>query len=171
VALRSKKALLMTLIMSPSMLDLGCFVNFKIFFVQIVHLWYHHFQDCTHDYCVWKLPPHATLCKVPISLTIEPLQMFKWSILKTFMTCLQTMHCATRGQLHYGHSKVGACIIHTFPKWLVDATNAMSSLSKCNRTFVFGISRVRKRALATMFFYLFFSHTQKSCIAPRTNSE
>jgi hypothetical protein len=55
VALRSKKTLLMTLIMSPSMLDLGCFVNFKIFFVQIVHLWYHHFQDCIHDCCVKKL--------------------------------------------------------------------------------------------------------------------
>jgi hypothetical protein len=54
VALRSKKTLLM-MIMSASMLDLGCFVNFKIFFVQIVHLWYHHFQDCIHDCCVRKL--------------------------------------------------------------------------------------------------------------------
>ncbi len=116
MALRYKKTLLMTLIMSPSMLDLRCFVNFKIVFCPICSFVVSSFLRL-HSWllCSKIAPTHVTLCKVPISLTIEPLWMFKWSILKTFMTCLQTMHCATRGQLYYGHSEVGACTIHIFP--------------------------------------------------------
>jgi hypothetical protein len=68
-----------------------------------------------------------TLCKVPVFLTIEPSMVFKWNILKTFMTCLQIMPYATRGQSYCKHFEVKACTVHTFPKWLVDATNAMSS--------------------------------------------
>jgi hypothetical protein len=81
------------------------------------------------------------------------------------------MSCVARGQSHCDHFEVGACIIHTFPRWLVDATNVMSSPFGCNRTFISRISQVRKRVMATIPSFFCFSHTQKFGIAPRTNSE
>jgi len=84
--------------------------------------------------------------------------MFGWSILKTFIACLQIMPCAVRGQLHYGHSEIWACIIHTFPRWLVDATNAMSFPFGHNKTFVFVISQARNRALTIMPSSFFIFH-------------
>jgi len=56
------------------------------------------------------------------------------------MTCLQTMPYASRGQSHCNNFEVGACMVHTFPMWLMDATNAMSSPFGHGRTFVSGIS-------------------------------
>ncbi len=111
------------------------FVNGIITFGVIV------FNPIIKLLCLGTTPPRATPCKVPISLTIKPSPMFGWSILKTFMTCLQIMPCAIKGQSHCDHSKVGAWTVYIFPRWLVDATNVMSSPSRCNRTFVSKMSQ------------------------------
>ncbi len=55
MALRSKKTLLMTLIMSPSMLDLGCFVSFKLVFCLNCSFVVSLFSRLHHDCCVQKL--------------------------------------------------------------------------------------------------------------------
>jgi hypothetical protein len=167
VTFKFKKTLLTMSITSSSIVDWRCSMSYRLIFcpcssyvVSLIQSLYLRLL------CLGIIPPYATSCKVPISLTIELSTMFKWSILKTFMTCL-----CYQGQSHCRHSKVGTSTIHSFSRWLVDATNAMSSTFECKRTFVSKISWAHKKVLATMPYCIFFSHIWKFCITPCTNSE
>jgi hypothetical protein len=53
--------------------------------------------------------------------------------------CLHAIPCCTNGQLHCGHSNDIVWMVHNLNVWLMDATNAMSSPSRHNKTLKFGI--------------------------------
>jgi hypothetical protein len=96
--------------------------------------------------------------KVPISLTMAPSRMLRCSILNTFMTSLHAIHCSASGQLHCGHSNDKVWMVHTLGVWLMDATYAMSSPSKHNKTLESGISHTLSTAEETMPCFLFLTY-------------
>jgi hypothetical protein len=81
--------------------------------------------------------------------------------LENFHDMLPNNALCWKGQSHCIHFEVKVCIVHTFPMWLVDATNVMSSPFGRNNTFVFGMSQAHKRAVAIMPSCFFVFHITK----------
>jgi hypothetical protein len=110
--------------------------------------------------CSTVARPFYTLLNVPISLIMAPLRMFGCSILNTFMmyVCMQFL---VQMGIACGHSDDGVWMVHNLGVWLMDATNAMSSPSRHNKTLEFGIFWALNIAKATMLSFCFFHISEK----------
>ncbi len=165
--LKFKKTLLTMSITSSSIVDSRCSMSYRLIFCPCSSYVVSSIPSLyLRLLCLGTIPPYATSCKVPISLTIELSTMFKWNILKTFMTCLHY-----QGQSHCCHSKVEHLQSIVFlDGWWMLQIQCPPHLSVRGHSYL-KYHELARRYWQQCLLAFFFSHIWKFCITPCTNSE